>query len=260
MTLIAITLVTIGCADVLRRGERFAGMRYPYPTLLLAFLLPVILGWLVGLEYAQDWLVLYVGIATAMGWIITSQNAVRQERRHGLPLIVLLGGIAVMALYGTVSATDGSALDRWLTGNAFTIGTGLTAGQVLLIIGALLIQVSTGNIIVRLVLAHIGALRPPGEPQPADKLKGGRLLGPMERIFILGLGLAGQVTAAGLVIAAKGLIRFPELQAQARADADDPTATVRGQGIDELTEYFLIGSFVSWLVALSTLALVWLGT
>ena len=49
-----------------------------------------------------------------------------------------------------------------------------------------------------------------------------------ERVFILGLGLAGQVTAAGLVIAAKGLIRFPELQAQAKADADDPLSTRRG--------------------------------
>src|SRR5690606_32592390 len=162
----------------------------------------------------------------------------------------------LMALFGTLSPTDGSTLDSWLTGNALTEDSSLGADQVLLVIGGLLIQLSTGNIIVRLVLAHIGALRPAGVPQPADTLKGGRLLGPMERIFILGLGLAGQVTAAGLVIAAKGLIRFPELQAQAKADSADPTATIRGQGIDALTEYFLIGSFVSWLVALSTLALV----
>lgn len=260
MTLIAITLVTIGCADLLRHGARFARLRHPYPAILLAFLLPILLGWLIGLEYAQDWLVLYLGIATAIAWVFTSHDAVVHERRHGRPLLVLLLGIIVMAAYGTLSATQGSTLDRWLTGNAFTVNTTLSADAVLLIIGALLIQLGTGNIIVRLVLAHIGALRPPGQPQPSDKLKGGRLLGPMERVFILGLGLAGQVTAAGLVIAAKGLIRFPELQAQAKADADDPLSTRRGQGIDELTEYFLIGSFVSWLVALTTLALVWLGT
>ncbi len=72
----------------------------------------------------------------------------------------------------------------------------------------------------------------------------------MERVLILGLGLAGQLTAAGLVIAAKGLIRFPELQAKR-----DDTTTVEAVGIDKVTEYFLVGSFVSWLIALATLAL-----
>jgi len=79
---------------------------------------------------------------------------------------------------------------------------------------------------------------------------GTSLLGPMERVLIIGLGLAGQLTAAGLVIAAKGLIRFPELQAK----RDDRTS-IDGVGIDAVTEYFLVGSFVSWLVALVSLAL-----
>mgnify|MGYP002652878805 CR=1 FL=1 len=56
-----------------------------------------------------------------------------------------------------------------------------------------------------------------------------RLLGPLERVLILGLGLAGQVTAASLVIAAKGLIRFPELQSSSRAD-DDGAAPDRPRG------------------------------
>ena len=49
------------------------------------------------------------------------------------------------------------------------------------------------------------------------------------------------------MIAAKGLIRFPELQAK----RDDSTS-VDGVGIDAVTEYFLVGSFVSWLVALGS--------
>ena len=66
----------------------------------------------------------------------------------------------------------------------------------------------------------------------------------MERVFILGLALAGQVTAASIVVAAKGLLRFPELSS--RRDQER---------IHLLTEYFLVGSFVSWLVALSSLVL-----
>jgi hypothetical protein len=124
------------------------------------------------------------------------------------------------------------------------------------VVGLLLVNLATANVVVRLVLVGVGAMRPvpplegDSAPQPSDQLRGGRLLGPMERVLIIGLGLAGQLTAAGLVIAAKGLIRFPELQAK----RDDRTS-VDGVGIDAVTEYFLVGSFVSWLVALVSLAL-----
>lgn len=260
MTIIAITLITIGLADVLRRGGRSASLTHPVPALGFAFLFPVLLAWSVGIATTSDWLVLYLGIGTAIGWVFASHRATAHGTRPGVPLGILVGGLAALALFGTQSTLDGF-LAQWLDTRALSGVQRLGTERVLLVVGAALMQLSTGNIIVRLVLAHIGALRPEGVSQPADKLKGGRLLGPMERIFILGLGLAGEVTAAGLVIAAKGLIRFPELQAQARADAVDETSERRASpwGIDELTEYFLIGSFVSWLVALATLALVWLG-
>ena len=99
---------------------------------------------------------------------------------------------------------------------------------------------------VRLVLTVTGTSHPArdGAPTgPETRLKGGRLLGPMERVLIVGLGLAGQVTAASLVVAAKGLLRFPELSSD------------HGQErIHRLTEYFLVGSFVSWLLALGGVA------
>ena len=91
-------------------------------------------------------------------------------------------------------------------------------------------------------------MKPAGEPQPSDRLKGGRLLGPMERLLILGLSLAGQLTAATAVVAAKSIIRFPEINAQKVRDNG-------GIGIDDVTEYFLVGSFASWIVALGGLAL-----
>lgn len=69
----------------------------------------------------------------------------------------------------------------------------------------------------------------------------------MERPFVLGLAAGGFVTAAGVVAAAKGLLRFPELQRQQRAS-----------GPSDVTEYFLIGSFASWLFALGGAGLWWL--
>jgi hypothetical protein len=73
----------------------------------------------------------------------------------------------------------------------------------------------------------------------------------MERLLILSLGVGGQVAAASAVVAAKGIIRVPELNAQ-RSSTDNAT----GVGIDEVTEYFLVGSFASWLLALGSIALV----
>lgn len=92
--------------------------------------------------------------------------------------------------------------------------TGTAPDRLLMITGVVLLQLVTGNQLVRLLLGSVGAVKPVGEPQPSDKLKGGRLLGPMERLLILGLGLAGQLAAATAVVAAKSIIRFPEINAQ----------------------------------------------
>jgi hypothetical protein len=67
--------------------------------------------------------------------------------------------------------------------------------------------------------------------------------------LIVGLSLAGQLAAATAVVAAKGIIRFPEINARKVRDEG-------GIGIDDITEYFLIGSFASWIVALGGVALV----
>ena len=73
----------------------------------------------------------------------------------------------------------------------------------------------------------------------------------MERLLILGLGLAGQLTAATAVVAAKSIIRFPEINAQKARE----NGTISAIGIDDVTEYFLVGSFASWILALGGLAL-----
>lgn len=166
-------------------------------------------------------------------------------RRFWWPLVVL-GTVLVGGLLATVATEpDDSPLARLLGASSLPLLSGLAPGEAVLVVGALLVQLSTGNVVVRLVLGVTGTTNPMRTTTgPAPALKGGRLLGPMERLVIVGLGLAGEVTAASIVIAAKGLLRFPELQ------------SARGAGIHEVTEYFLVGSFVSWSVSLTTLVLV----
>ena len=116
-------------------------------------------------------------------------------------------------------------------------------------VGVVVAQLATVNIVVRLLLDAVGVPATTNEKQ----LKGGRVLGPMERVFIVGLGAVGDLTAAAVVVAAKGLLRFPELQ---RAQRGDARPGVPPDGPSDVTEYFLIGSFASWLLALGGAALI----
>jgi len=164
------------------------------------------------------------------------------------PLALLGSALALGVLLSPLAGgLDGPAAD-WLDNTPWGWLARARPDTALVVLGGLLVQLSTGNVVVRLVLRATHSVNPAPGHDATTRLKGGRLLGPMERLVILGLGLAGQVTAASLVIAAKGLIRWPELQSFRQAE--------EGPSINEVTEYFLVGSFVSWLVSLGTLVLV----
>ena len=206
----------------------------------------VVLGLLAGLTSGLD-LLAFVGIVlVVLAWGQTVTLGFRTGRAW-LPLVVLASGLTLALLVsGAAPGADGM-LGRWLDGVGLPVLQGLDADRGLLLLGVVLLQLSTGNVLVRLVLAATHTLNPAREGTPSDpgtRLKGGRLLGPMERLLIVALALAGQVTAATVVVAAKGLLRFPELQARREQER-----------IHRLTEYFLVGSFASWLVALGGLLL-----
>lgn len=252
MTWLAVWLLGVGVSDLLRAVDHPLVRRLAVPGGAAVVLVAALLA---GLNGAADVLVLVAALVPLVGWVALSERSLSRGGGH-VEALLLLGGtaVALVALSGLASA-PGGLLGDWLGWADLPFSNHLSVERLLLVAGFSIANLATGNVIVRLVLVSVGALRPSarsggsGETQPSEKLKGGRLLGPMERVFILGLGLAGQITAASIVIAAKGLIRFPELQS-----AKDDT-TIKGDGIDEVTEYFLVGSFVSWLVALGSLAL-----
>ncbi|MGA8045402.1 MAG: hypothetical protein WCA30_03970 [Dermatophilaceae bacterium] len=253
MTAIAITVFALACADLARAGDRARGWVWSIVAAAAAAVVGLVL---LGAFALEEILLVLFGVGVVVGWVLATAREMRSRFDYALPLLILGAGLLVQAIaLGWVpSRESGGLLGVWVE-QVPLAGGAVAPATVLLVGAAMLAQLSTANIVVRLVLASVGALKPAGQPQASDQLRGGRLLGPMERLLILGLGLAGQPTAAGLVIAAKGLIRFPELQAQARwglaraGAGDEP-------GIDEITEYFLIGSFVSWLFALASLAFI----
>mgnify|MGYP000359591545 CR=1 FL=1 len=276
MTWVSVLLVGLGVADLVRAA--LPRRRWAAPA--SAVLAIGATGLLAGLHSPADIVALTLGAAGAAGWIELASRTELTGRRAGAALallVVLLAGL--VAFSGYAGRPDG-ALGAWLRwADLPGSGPAPETGRVLLLSGVTLANLATANVVVRLVLLTTGALRPEAAggaaaPQAADRLRGGRLLGPMERILILGLGLAGELGAASLVIAAKGLLRFPEIQAAGRSSSDpsgtaDPSrppaaggpARVPGRrrggpvGIDDVTEYFLVGSFVSWLLALVSLAM-----
>ena len=253
MTWLAVWLVGVGLSDLLRAVDHHVVRRCAVPAGAVAV---IVLGLLAGLTGAADRIALVASLVPLAGWVALSERSLSRGGGH-VKALLLLGGTALslVALSGLAS-TPGGLLGDWLGWADLPFAGSLSVERLLIVVGFFIANLATGNVIVRLVLVSVGALRPSAnagsvnQTQPSEKLKGGRLLGPMERVFILGLGLAGQITAASIVIAAKGLIRFPELQS-----AKDDKTSVKGDGIDEVTEYFLVGSFVSWLVALGSLAL-----
>jgi hypothetical protein len=83
-------------------------------------------------------------------------------------------------------------------------------------------------------------------PRPRDPragFQGGRLIGPLERILVLILTLAAAYPILAAMLAAKGIVRFPEISRDGETGAR--------------AEYFLVGSLVSWVIALGAAFLVW---
>ena len=254
MTALAVWLLVVGGLDLVR-----SRLRFRLTVLVTAAAVGAVLSLLVAVAVRPSgagwaaWVIAAVGIA---GWIAGSGVAVARFGQISTPRLLarIPPALAAVAAYSSFFA---GVLALLLAGSAAGSGTFLVsalarsglghlpAERVLLVFAALLLQISTANVIVRLLLDLVGVPASDNE----KTLRGGRVLGPMERLLILGLGVGGSLTGAAIVVAAKSLLRFPELRVPR---AGDPGYG----GASDITEYFLVGSFASWLVALSSVGLV----
>jgi hypothetical protein len=242
MSALAVLLLAVGIGDVCRR---LVGARWVAPAAAVASIVACLL--LGALWHLGDVLLLLIAAVTSVAWLLLCGRAERTGTHQALPLLVFGASVAVLILLSGLGSDVGGLIARWLDWVSYDASPDRT----LMVLGVMLTQLATGNQLVRLVLGSVGSVKPAGQPQASDQLKGGRLLGPMERLLIVGLGLAGQLTMASAVVAAKSIIRFPEISAKR-----DRNGTPERVGIDDVTEYFLVGSFASWMLAFGGLALV----
>ena len=250
--LLAAASVVVGSDWVGRRLSRMAvGVR-----LLLGMPAVAVLGVLIG------WPVLHLGVGgivviilVAVAWLCCGLvspawwgNLLRSRRREQVgrgaskdgadrlePLIRLVhAGLLLLAvgLCVVVSQPLGSRIAKMGAAVGIVVLLAVPANRVVADILAVARRSSQGS---ETVVAGCQLSQGSGKQgESGDSMRGGRWIGPLERILILLLASVEAPAAIAAIVAAKGVIRFPEIS-QDKA----------GQKAEE----FLIGSFASWILA-----------
>jgi hypothetical protein len=248
--LLAAASVVAGSDWVGRRLSRMAvGVR-----LLLGMPAVAVLGVLIG------WPVLHLGVGgivviilVAVAWLCCGlvspawwESLLRSRRREQVgrgaskddrlePLIRLVhAGLLLLAvgLCVVVSQPLGSRIAKMGAAVGIVVLLAVPANRVVADILAVARRSSQGS---ETVVAGCQLSQGSGKQgESGDSMRGGRWIGPLERILILLLASVEAPAAIAAIVAAKGVIRFPEIS-QDKA----------GQKAEE----FLIGSFASWILA-----------
>jgi hypothetical protein len=251
---VGIWLVSLGLADLIAglSGEPKTGLRLA-GAIVAGTTAPALLCVLAGAGAGTAVVLTLVTGVTAAVWLVLRLGAPSISALRALAALgFLAASFVVVSLLGSGAVAtfeSGSVLERGIAQLPFPLVAGASLEQVVFVAGVLVMLFATSNAIVRLVLTAMGTRFSNAE----QRLRGGRVIGPLERVLIFGLGLAGQATAAALVIGAKGLLRYPELN-NLRGEQGAGGSSARP--IDVVTEYLLIGSLTSWLLALFPLVLV----
>ena len=248
--LLAAASVVAGSDWVGRRSSRMAvGVR-----LLLGMPAVAVLGVLIG------WPVLHLGVGgivviilVAVAWLCCGlvspawwESLLRSRRREQVgrgaskddrlePLIRLVhAGLLLLAvgLCVVVSQPLGSRIAKMGAAVGIVVLLAVPANRVVADILAVARRSSRGS---ETDVAGCQLSQGSGKQgESGDSMRGGRWIGPLERILILLLASVEAPAAIAAIVAAKGVIRFPEIS-QDKA----------GQKAEE----FLIGSFASWILA-----------
>jgi hypothetical protein len=235
MIVLSITLLSFGSADLVRWSpDRVSPRRTAAAVLgaLVVTLVPISLSGLPALDVA---LVEAGTLLSVLVWLLFDRPVFRKVG-PGYQLAWI--AIAVMVAFASSGATNSISgpLRHWYSSLPFGFVRTIGIDPFLLGVSAALFVLATANRIVRLVLQAAGTPAREGE----TTLSGGRILGPMERLFVAAMVVSGNLTAAAALIAAKGLLRLPEIRS---------SAAQQGGAGDQVTEYFLIGTFCSLLIA-----------
>jgi len=272
MILIALLLGSLGLADLARvsGASRAAdGARPSRRAAVGGAALGIAAFLLASLGSGLAWWWSPIAAVAIIGWLAATREG-STARRSGYWALGSLAALIVAAfVWGPRLPPLAGPLVDWYDTLPYRSLAGIDLTTFALALGGALFLIETSNVIVRVALrverapVETGPAHPPAaqsqrrrwwrsprpEPRPEPtrfvELKGGRFIGPLERLFLLALVLAGQFTAIAALVAAKGIVRFPEISQDSSGGSK--------------AEYFLVGSFASWALVLIVALLVGLG-
>ena len=267
MSILGAWLFAVGIGDLIRgiSGDVGGWLEARLAPLVGSFAGAVLLA-AAGYTPAVIWpFFLAVVIALALWGSLRSIEGPHQAMWALGSLLFFLGTCALLILAAPYLPTprSESLMEHWLEAGVYRSLSTRSAPEVTLILGISTVLLATGNALVRSLLVTCDIQIQRRDPQ---RLKGGRIIGPMERLLIFGFVLAGAPESAALIVAAKSLLRFPEVNRSETpmGPGDDGVADLAagapqaGPSVAALSEYFLVGSLSSWLIALAPILL--LGT
>jgi hypothetical protein len=228
MILLSLLLATLGVADLVRPENRASTRLQGIVATVVGGAVLVLLasGLAIG---SAAWAVMPVGLVLLVAWILLTPVGVIQTDRPWP--VAGLAVVAVAALAVPQPGVGQGWLVRWYDGLDIDVLADVPVEQFVFGAACVVFLVETANIIVRLMLIGTG----PSVIAIEKSLQGGRILGPIERVFILAMAIGGHYGALSAVVAAKGILRFPEIS--------------RDTAGGSRAEYVLVGSFVSWALA-----------
>ncbi|MFC4138777.1 MULTISPECIES: hypothetical protein [unclassified Microbacterium] len=223
MILAGLLLFAIGAVDLVRQ---FVPARRRWVGYAVAGLALILIG---SFCNAAGYMVV-AGVGAA-AWLLSMPD--RPEGRQGFwPAVVLaVASVACVVLLG--DRTPGG----WLLESPFGR---VSLDLAVLVLGTVVFLLESGNVVVRAALAGEHTWKPTADQ---GGFKGGRLIGPLERVLAFLLMLVPAYSLLAALLAAKGIVRFPEISKDGETGAR--------------AEYFLVGSLVSWAMALGGALLVW---
>jgi hypothetical protein len=191
-------------------------------------LLPLLDSW-------RGWLLLFVTLSTAVGWLLLLRQQPHKRSSIAMPRLSLRGkpaNVGALALLATAPVTYGIFGAQRA---ARDVSAALTNDRVSIIISGLLTSVIIGDQLVSFIVTPMvqvirRQIADKEIPEDVDDLLAfGSYVGWLERTLLFAFLAAGQPAAAALVLTAKSLARVPALENGGRM----------------ASEYFLIGTLSS---------------
>jgi len=255
-------LALIGSADLIRLTPRKSSSRSPQ------MLTSGVIVWgtivvLAVLGLGVSWALMFIPFGVASLWVLTTRAGMHDRLFAGVaPALILAAALASFLIWDRTGENLRGFVVDWHSTAPLSVVRELALPGLVVGVGVVLFLMESANVLVRIALrsTHV---EPSVESQPLagskrwwrtnvvrtqpliiEDLRGGRLIGPLERLLILSLTVGGLLPIVVGLIAAKGIVRFPEI-------SNDVVGGSKA-------EYFLVGSLVSWSLAFVGAGGVWL--